>query len=552
MADLVNSSDMDHEEIYILIFELLCSRRVDDAIELAQISDMHRLAMLLCQIGGDDYVRDLLMDQLNLWMGQRADSQIPPELMVIYRLLGMPQMDSLRFMLGNLYYVGGELGESSEGSGDFKCVLSGLEWSNALGVAFWYCSGCTGKLSDAVCLYDALNERNLPVPPFAPNRDGVLAIGDGEDYTSGDDDSLQSLTETHTLYSLVKAFYPSVDDASDTVQSYSRASLRPRGYTRDFLDYRGSFVSLLLLECTGMLSNENSSSQIAIVRQHMISQLLSEGMWQWAVFVCLQIEDPLVRSYAVRDIVLRYGGKLSWESDEESSEYFLMSRFLLSDSLLHEATAYRCSYERNITSQASYLIKCDQFLNASTIICRQLVPRALFNSPDTRQQIQALLTALENNIDENLLSKKTLAAWECGGGSLLSYFQLKDEVDMLRRGRAARGTEEVDLDQMSIEEVVEISGRLVKVANELLGTLTTSNFGMCNTLSDADTVTKIAVHDIGSYLFKVITDISKTDYNLAHEYLTHSELAEAPVLDSCRLQVSRRFAATLGGEEMNN
>ena len=445
-----------------------------------------------------------------------------------------------------------------------KGILAGLEWTNALGVIFWYCNGCVGKLSHAVTFYDTYANRNLPTPPFAPTEAGLVPLIDC-DMPVDDNSAVDNcdmpifLPVTHTLYALVKAFFPDVDHVSadsvpveDSVLAYSKACLRPRGYTRDHLDYRGSFISLLLLECTGMLSAADSPHQIAIVRQHMIAQLLSEGMWQWAVFVCMQIEDAVSRAYAVRDIVLRYGGKTSWEEDEDSCEYFLMTRFFVSDQLLHEATAYRCSYERNFRLQAAYLMQCGQVFDATHVVCRQLVPPALFNSAEAHAKIQILLTSLENCVDVTVFSVSEMSIWEQTGGSLLSYFQLKNDVEMLRHGK---GQTDDDFDDTTNQQqdltpadIVEQSRRIVREADHLLRILSSTSFGMCRSLVTADTVTKIAVHDIGTYLFQVITDISKTDYDLARRYLTQPELAEAPVLTSCRLQVSRLIAAMLGGQ----
>lgn len=549
MSQVVLVDDLEDDELYHLIFELLCSRRVDDAVELAQSSGMHRLAMLICQIGSDDEMRDLIMSQLHLWESQRADSTISPALLAIYRILG-----------GIINEC--PIGPDELALRDGKSILSGLEWTNVLGVIFWYCNDCIGKLSEAVTMYDHYMDRLLPTPPFAPPMDGEgLPVDLPRQYDR------TVLPDTSVLYSLLKAFFPdkdaSIDNSVDalcdlSVLAFSKTCLRPRGYTKDFLDYRGSYVSLLLLECTGKLSTENSPNQIAIVRQHMISQLLSVGMWQWAVFVCLQIEDAVVRAYAVRDIVLRFGGKPNWESDQDTSEYFLMSRFSISDSLLNEATAYKCAYDRNFSSQAAYLIKCGQFMNATSIVCRQLVPRALFNSADSNHRIRDLLGALEGAMNQGTLATSIVTAWESTGGSLLSYFLLKSEVELLASGKgfvgedlSGTGMDIAETTNLSSEEVLRVSERIVRVANELLHTLSRSNFGMCKSLSLADTVTKIAVHDIGTFLFKVITDLSKTDFNLAHQYLTQPELSGMPVLDSCRLQVLRHFSGVLGDNDTN-
>ena len=89
IEDFGDIEGLSPEDLYNLLFELLCSRRVDDAVEVAQTAGLHRLAMLLSQLGGDDDMAELIMQQLTLWEDRRADWEIPSELMSIYRMLGM-------------------------------------------------------------------------------------------------------------------------------------------------------------------------------------------------------------------------------------------------------------------------------------------------------------------------------------------------------------------------------------------------------------------------------------------------------------------------------
>lgn len=84
----------DNEDTYRTIFELLCSRRIDDAIELATSADMYRLALLLSQLQNDDTIAEIMLEQLSLWDSQNNES-IDPHLLSVYRLIGNLLLASL-------------------------------------------------------------------------------------------------------------------------------------------------------------------------------------------------------------------------------------------------------------------------------------------------------------------------------------------------------------------------------------------------------------------------------------------------------------------------
>jgi hypothetical protein len=78
----------DDRDTYRTIFELLCSRRIEDAIELATSADMYRLALLLSQLQNDDTIAEIMFEQLTLWDSQNNES-IDPQLLSVYRLIGI-------------------------------------------------------------------------------------------------------------------------------------------------------------------------------------------------------------------------------------------------------------------------------------------------------------------------------------------------------------------------------------------------------------------------------------------------------------------------------
>ena len=78
----------DHPESVLLA--LLCSGRVEDAVEVAERAGLFRLAMLLCQAGGDEEVRFMLQQQVELWEDQGATSNdlLPEDMLAVYKILG--------------------------------------------------------------------------------------------------------------------------------------------------------------------------------------------------------------------------------------------------------------------------------------------------------------------------------------------------------------------------------------------------------------------------------------------------------------------------------
>jgi hypothetical protein len=416
-----------------------------------------------------------------------------------------------------------------------------IDWRNALGIIFWYCCGSIGKLSKALELYET---SSLPFP-FAPK------ITDNEERAEDAKTEEEGSTQ-HILFSLLKMFFSSSTNSSSSSASSSQLNelisrcLTPEGYTQDQLDYRGSYLTLLLLESTGILPSSASSSaseqqqQVArypqayyIVRQHMISQLLSEGLWQWAVFVSLQYDDPTLRSHTVRDIILRHtSSTMGWELNKTSDEYFLMTRYGIDSQLLYESSAYHAKYHHQLSQEIYYLNQSQQYPEALSLICQQLVPLAIQNS--TEMLIESLLNEMEEKYflhspsylpmagggggageGEGMdLERHTGAAaagtgtgaeeklraqyflWNQTGGLILSY------LNLMNRFHHESGQDTQQDDGALLEMLSE--------ALELFEKFQGNFFGLCGVscaLAEQSVMVKGAVYSIGSRLLETISAI---------------------------------------------
>jgi hypothetical protein len=170
------------------MFSLLAINEVASATELAEQSGNFRVAFMMSQASGDEEVKFLLKKQLTKWIEDGSIRHIPGSVQNIYRVLC------------------GEVLHSDFG----VSLLSELDWTQALGMLFWYCNKCDAGLSDSVD--DFVHYENaLPKPLVKYHH----PEGIGRDYDA--------------LYYLLLAIFKD----SNLIDSLS-----PRGYSADPLDYQ--------------------------------------------------------------------------------------------------------------------------------------------------------------------------------------------------------------------------------------------------------------------------------------------------------------------------
>lgn len=394
---------------YEKIFNLLTCRKVVEAVEVAEQAGLYRLSILLSQADSDHDAMELLQLQLDSWEAQKADKSMHEGILKIYRLLG------------------GDLFDHPDNDARKRSLLSGLGWVGAIGIIYWYCSGGKHNLAD---IYYALNVYMDSLEGFNSGEfDEVtkswknnIVDRPASDWEK-DQDALGACVEynpsspLHTqsgLFSLLQALFlplkPQADsidmdmdtDAgkvsrngdSETKRRLVMTSLRSEGFTRDPLDYRASYLLLNAWEAT---DHENldlvgtdvsagvpplvESSTAAIIRTHMISQLLTQGLWTWAVFVALQIPHRHQRLCAVKDIVLRCAGNVEWEeimnaasNGKENVYDFIVRRLGIAHEWMHLSTSVLSTYEFDHFNQAISLAKAGVFDVALEVVFRHVAP----------------------------------------------------------------------------------------------------------------------------------------------------------------------------------
>ena len=337
-----------HVKTYNRILDLLSCRRIRQAVSVARCAGMHRLCLLLSQIGGDDNAKTLLHRQVLQWEESGAVQFVPPELIAIYKVLAGDAV----------------LHDSAD-----QCVLREMSWTRALAMLFWYAGASHGLLSEAINKFNDAWSMGMLAMPTAPSR------------TPSSDKEC----EHNALYRLLTLLLTDTRDEAELAFLTTR-SLYNGGFTGDLLDTRGSYVTLVLLECLGIVNA--SSAAASIVRNSTIFQLLSVGMWQWAVFVTLQIPNESQRNALVRDILDRWAGFEGWEMDTCCRENIVVSRLQIPIQWVHEATARRCGYNGKLTQSIAYLNLAGLWEEAAVAVYSEVAPRAMFSSSSATDKLK--------------------------------------------------------------------------------------------------------------------------------------------------------------------
>lgn len=535
---------------YNRLFELLSCKRLADAIALAERAGMFRLATLLSQLDGDAAIPTMIRNQLTMWRVTEADLTIAPELVKLYRLL-----------------AGTVVAEDANGTTESS--LLGLGWLRGIGILFWYCSSTDSFIESISTLSSSLENYRIvlqdsfvdaPVSPYLNDRD---AQGADVSYPS----------TVHGLYAMLELLYPASPAASMDlgeaelemdIRSNVIAALRPNGYTRDALDHRASYLLLVMLESAGI--SHINATHAHIIRQHYIFQLLSAGLWQWALFVALQIPDLSARYCIVSDIVLRFGGECNWDAEKRASERetfpslyaFLTTALSVPEALLHEASAYRSGYEHDHNKQVINLISAGRFRLATEVTVSHLAPTAMLASGAAADQLLQLLETISGMAEAEASEQSYRSAysdhWTDLSAVFLPFLRLKKHVALLGEAQSAGPVEEMRA-ALEVPNIVREARQLLerlttlhqqRKTHVLRGTGDAANrtSGGLSLVSKEHKLIQVVLFDMGTYLYSLLQRLEMTDFSEGDEpatagasmlhvqsLLTREHLDLAPVLN---------------------
>ncbi|KAF6105221.1 nucleoporin 98 and 96 precursor [Phyllostomus discolor] len=375
------------------VFSYLTGKRISEACSLAQQSGDHRLALLLSQLVGSQSVRELLTMQLVDWHQLQADCFIQDERLRIFALLaGKPVW---------------QLSEQKQVN-----VCSQLDWKRSLAVHLWYLLPPTASISRALSMYEEAFQNTsegdqYACPPLPSYLEGSGCVVEEEQ------DSRRPLQDV--CFHLLKLY-------SDRHYDLNQL-LEPRSITADPLDYR---LSWHLWEMLRALNYTHLSEQCeGVLQASYAGQLESEGLWEWAIFVLLHIENSSMREKAVRELLTRHCQLL--ETPESwAKETFLTQKLCVPAEWIHEAKAVRAHVESNRHLEALYLFKAGHWNHCHKLVIRHLASDAIIN--ENYDYLKGFLEDLAPPERSGLIQD-----WETSGLVYLDYIRVLDMIHHIQQ-----------------------------------------------------------------------------------------------------------------------
>ncbi|XP_036991657.2 nuclear pore complex protein Nup98-Nup96 isoform X4 [Artibeus jamaicensis] len=375
------------------VFSYLTGKRISEACSLAQQSGDHRLALLLSQLVGSQSVRELLTMQLVDWHQLQADCFIQDERLRIFALLaGKPVW---------------QLSEQKQVN-----VCSQLDWKRSLAIHLWYLLPPTASISRALGMYEEAFQSTsegdrYACPPLPSYLEGSGCVVEEEP------DSRRPLQDV--CFHLLKLY-------SDRHYDLNQL-LEPRSITADPLDYR---LSWHLWEMLRALNYTHLSEQCeGVLQASYAGQLESEGLWEWAIFVLLHIENSSMREKAVRELLTRHCQLL--ETPESwAKETFLTQKLCVPAEWIHEAKAVRAHMESNRHLEALYLFKAGHWNHCHKLVIRHLASDAIIN--ENYDYLKGFLEDLAPPERSSLIQD-----WETSGLVYLDYIQVLEMIHHIQQ-----------------------------------------------------------------------------------------------------------------------
>ncbi|XP_032114786.1 nuclear pore complex protein Nup98-Nup96 isoform X1 [Sapajus apella] len=400
------------------VFSYLTGKRISEACSLAQQSGDHRLALLLSQFVGSQSIRELLTMQLVDWHQLQADCFIQDERLRIFALLaGKPVW---------------QLSEQKQIN-----VCSQLDWKRSLAIHLWYLLPPTASISRALNMYEEAFQNTSdsdryacsPLPSYLEGSGSVIA------------EEQNSQTPLRDVcFHLLKLY-------SDRYYDLNQL-LEPRSITADPLDYR---LSWHLWEVLRALNYTHLSEQCeGVLQASYAGQLESEGLWEWAVFVLLHIDNSCIREKAVRELLTRHCQLL--ETPESwAKETFLTQKLCVPAEWIHEAKAVRAHMESDKHLEALYLFKAGHWNRCHKLIIRHLASDAIIN--EKYDYLKGFLEDLAPPERSTLIQD-----WETSGLVYLDYIRVIEMLHHIQQVDCSG----YDLEQLHIK-VTSLCSRIEQI-----------------------------------------------------------------------------------------
>jgi hypothetical protein len=383
------------------------------AVEIATEEGWLRLAALLSVACFHPEATDLVEQQKILWAESGLLYKMPVGMQRLYQLLG-GDLDLERSMC-------------EETSTPYD-----LDWRRCLSLQMWTSDKRT-TLKDAVTEYDDEAQAGsvpFPVPRYAAAANPLLDQLEGQ--------------QSCVLYQLLKA-RAGIDDVM------LKDIITPLGYNASEYNYDFAFHLASLMHALGC-APPLTTLEWTKVKDAFCAQLVTAGLWQWAVYVWLcsganGTPEP-TSVQAAKDLVLRHYTSFT----SPIIRVFLADRLKVPLRWMEEALTTRAGYDGNAVAHVTGLMSLGDMDTAALATETVLIPAALLNNDgqDEAKLLKFLQLMQEQWASEQWDEEGTpgiSARWKeaNGCGAVLAYLELcRDARELLTCDPASRTLEIVE------------------------------------------------------------------------------------------------------------
>ncbi|KAG8230236.1 hypothetical protein J437_LFUL010864 [Ladona fulva] len=409
-----------------IIFNLLTRRRLLEACEAAQKKGDHFLALLLS--GGNWNCRAQLRKQLGAWSRVGADDFISD---------GRMKLMSLK--AGTLL-----LPTTSVQHGTIDCCR-GLDWKRAFALHLWYVCSPICSITDALKEYesacideqknfddnedkDSSDRASLYAPPPAPHYLEAEQICQKMEIGGSG-----KLPYYDLCFHMLKLY---------SCRSHSlEALLNTATHTPDPLDVRLSWLLCVSLNALGY--THLSAEALASLHQGMAALLESHGLWHWALFPLLHLENPKRRKACVLSMLSRHvrlpGSDMLPEEEEiyVQRESFVINHLRIPSSWVYHAKANLAAALHRHGDTAWCLAKAGLWNECHKVILKHIAADAVINENlDYLRELLAQLAPEERS--------QTISGWASGGQVFWDYLEVLSEIETMMNRREKSIQSELD------------------------------------------------------------------------------------------------------------
>uniref|UniRef100_A0A2S2R5G1 Nuclear pore complex protein Nup98-Nup96 n=1 Tax=Sipha flava TaxID=143950 RepID=A0A2S2R5G1_9HEMI len=389
MEDLKCTNDSISKKM----LRLVSAHKIMEACDLAISNNEFNLAMLLAQLGSENSVRCCIQRQLWQWFNSKADLFIDIDHLKLYTLIsGQPLFDSNQGIVN---------------------VCENLDWIRAFALHLWYIQPPSGTISDALDAYESSFESDDPYackPYYSHNG---CTIDNNDIFATFD-----------VCYHLMKLYTNSAYEIYKIVN--------PLSHTQDPLDYSFSWLLYNTLQSLGY--TQMTDTYANQLHSNFASQLVSHGLWHWAVFILLHIKDDQLRESSVEEVIGRNVDLPEGDIEDiilSEKEKFVVEKLNIEHELIYNAKAIlAATYKKYLEATICYL-KAKRWEEAHNVLVSHLLADFILQKEGKNTLKQLLNWLIEGSKINDSVPTVMLDSL-----TLLDYLKFDEKVNKMTSEKA--------------------------------------------------------------------------------------------------------------------